>query len=164
VGARVLAALQRPPGRLSADAAHAQRGDAPVLLRVETSAGHSSAGKPTAKAIAEAADRLAFLWLWMTTLQFAPFNLITWGPYLLLGPVLARAYLGGARAWGLVMAAGGAGAVLSSLVVLSLPCIRAITWSGDGGAGASMYQKASYRPVGTSTSQGLAEPAAEPVA
>jgi Transmembrane secretion effector len=219
-------------------------------------------------------------WLWVTTLQFALFNLITWGPYLLLGPVLARAYLGGARAWGLVMAAGGAGAVLgglsalgrrprrplvvailatfgypapcfllalhaavgaiaagafaagiasalfntywtttlqqqvpadrvsrassfstfggfgvgmfglviagpaaalagpgrvlgagaawavlSSLVVLSLPCIRAITWSGDGGAGASMYQKAaSFRPVGTSTSQRLAEPAAEPVA
>jgi prolyl oligopeptidase PreP (S9A serine peptidase family) len=38
----------------------AQRGDAPVLLRVGTSAGHSG-GKPTGKAIAEAADRLAFL-------------------------------------------------------------------------------------------------------
>jgi hypothetical protein len=39
----------------------AQQGHAPILLRVETSAGHSAAGKPTAKAIAEAADRLAFL-------------------------------------------------------------------------------------------------------
>jgi prolyl oligopeptidase PreP (S9A serine peptidase family) len=39
----------------------AQRGEVPILLRVETSAGHSAAGKPTAKAIAEAADRLAFL-------------------------------------------------------------------------------------------------------
>ena len=39
----------------------AQRGEAPILLRAETSAGHSAAGKPTAKAIAEAADRLAFL-------------------------------------------------------------------------------------------------------
>ena len=39
----------------------AQRGEAPILLRVETSVGHSSSGKPTAKAIAEAADRLAFL-------------------------------------------------------------------------------------------------------
>jgi hypothetical protein len=57
-------------------------------------------------------------WLWVTTLQFALFNLITWGPYLLLGPVLARAYLGGARAWGLVMAAGGAGAVLGGLSAL----------------------------------------------
>jgi prolyl oligopeptidase len=38
----------------------AQACDNPVLLRVETSAGHGM-GKPTAKQIAEAADRLAFL-------------------------------------------------------------------------------------------------------
>jgi prolyl oligopeptidase len=37
----------------------AQQSSAPVLLRVETAAGHGG-GKPTAKAIAEAADRLAF--------------------------------------------------------------------------------------------------------
>jgi len=36
------------------------RGKAPVLIRVETRAGHG-AGKPTAKLIDEAADRLAFL-------------------------------------------------------------------------------------------------------
>ncbi len=39
---------------------HAQGGDAPVLLRVETKAGHG-AGKPTAKVIDETADRYAFL-------------------------------------------------------------------------------------------------------
>jgi prolyl oligopeptidase len=38
----------------------AQGGDAPVLIRIETSAGHG-AGKPTAKIIAESADILAFL-------------------------------------------------------------------------------------------------------
>ncbi len=38
----------------------AQRADAPILLRADTSAGHGR-GKLTAKAIAEAADRLAFL-------------------------------------------------------------------------------------------------------
>jgi prolyl oligopeptidase len=37
----------------------AQQGGAPILLRVDTGAGHGG-GKPTAKAIAEAADRLAF--------------------------------------------------------------------------------------------------------
>jgi prolyl oligopeptidase len=38
----------------------AQGGDRPVLIRVETSAGHG-AGKPTAKLIAEGTDVLAFL-------------------------------------------------------------------------------------------------------
>lgn len=38
----------------------AQGGDAPVLIRIETKAGHG-AGKPTSKRIEEAADRWAFL-------------------------------------------------------------------------------------------------------
>lgn len=38
----------------------AQGGDAPILIRVETSAGHGM-GKPTAKLIAEGTDMLAFL-------------------------------------------------------------------------------------------------------
>jgi prolyl oligopeptidase len=38
----------------------AQAGDAPVLIRIETSAGHG-AGKPTTKAIEEATDQWAFL-------------------------------------------------------------------------------------------------------
>lgn len=38
----------------------AQAGDAPTLIRVETRAGHGG-GKPTAKIIAETADRWAFL-------------------------------------------------------------------------------------------------------
>ncbi|MFT4639088.1 MAG: prolyl oligopeptidase [Verrucomicrobiales bacterium] len=39
---------------------HAQGGDAPIILRIETKAGHG-AGKPTAKVIEEVADRWAFL-------------------------------------------------------------------------------------------------------
>jgi MFS family permease len=57
-------------------------------------------------------------WLWAITLQFALFNLITWGPYLLLGPVLARDYLGGARAWGVIMSANGAGSILGGVAAL----------------------------------------------
>ena len=44
----------------------AQSGDAPVLVRVETSAGHG-AGKPTQKMIDEATDMLAFLDLVLAT-------------------------------------------------------------------------------------------------
>jgi prolyl oligopeptidase len=38
----------------------AQGGETPVLIRIETRAGHGM-GKPTAKLIAEETDRLAFL-------------------------------------------------------------------------------------------------------
>jgi prolyl oligopeptidase len=49
---------------------HAQQGDAPVLIRVETRAGHG-AGKPTEKIIEEATDEFAFL---AATLGFQPFS------------------------------------------------------------------------------------------
>jgi len=57
-------------------------------------------------------------WQWVITVQFALFNLLTWAPYLLLGPVLAREYLGGARAWGTVMAAMALGSVLTGLLLV----------------------------------------------
>jgi hypothetical protein len=57
-------------------------------------------------------------WLWPQTVQFALFNLVTWGPYLVLGPVLAEEYLGGARAWGTVLSCYGGGAILGSLLAL----------------------------------------------
>ncbi|HVT71295.1 MAG TPA: MFS transporter [Trebonia sp.] len=56
--------------------------------------------------------------LWTGTIQFALFNLVTWGPYLVLGPVLAREYLGGAQAWGAVLACYGAGAIVGGALAL----------------------------------------------
>lgn len=64
------------------------------------------------------AEFTAHPWLWPQTVQFALFNLVTWGPYLVLGPVLARQYLGGARAWGVVLACYGGGSVLGGLAAL----------------------------------------------
>jgi hypothetical protein len=57
-------------------------------------------------------------WLWLTTIQFALFNLFTWAPFLLLGPILARDYLGGARAWGIVTASLAGGAVVAGLALV----------------------------------------------
>jgi MFS family permease len=64
------------------------------------------------------AEFSAHSWLVAETVQFALFNLLTWGPYLVLGPVLARGYLGGASAWGAVLACYGGGAVLGGLLAL----------------------------------------------
>jgi MFS family permease len=57
-------------------------------------------------------------WLVIMTVQFTLFNLLTWGPYLLLGPVLSRDYLGGAGAWGAIMSCYGGGSVLGAMVAL----------------------------------------------
>jgi MFS family permease len=57
-------------------------------------------------------------WLWVITLQFALFNLLTWAPYLLIGPILARQYLGGAAAWGAISAAYASGAVAGGLALV----------------------------------------------
>jgi MFS family permease len=57
-------------------------------------------------------------WLWVVTAQFAFFNLITWAPWMLLGPVQGRSYLGGPAVWGAIMAVQGAGAIAAGLALL----------------------------------------------
>lgn len=57
-------------------------------------------------------------WLWTTCLQACFFNLLLWAPFLVLGPASTEQHLGGARAWGLVMACFGGGSVLGSLLLL----------------------------------------------
>jgi MFS family permease len=64
------------------------------------------------------ADFRSRTWLLATTVQFAFFNLITWAPWMLLGPVMGRAYLGGAAVWGAIMAVQGAGAIMAGLFCL----------------------------------------------
>lgn len=68
----------------------------------------------------------------MTTLQFALFNLFTWAPYLLLGPLLARQYLGGASAWGLISAAYAGGSVLAGLGLVGRRPRRPLTVAAIG--------------------------------
>jgi len=69
----------------------------------------------------------AHTWLWLTTVQFALFNLLTWAPYLLLGPILARQYLGGAGAWGVISAAYALGSVATGLAIIGRRPRRILT-------------------------------------
>lgn len=46
--------------KFAAEMQHAQGGDAPILIRIDTKAGHG-AGKPVSKRIEEAADVFSFL-------------------------------------------------------------------------------------------------------
>jgi MFS family permease len=57
-------------------------------------------------------------WFWISTLQFALFNLLVWAPFLVLGPTLADTRYGGARAWGVTMGANGLGAIIGGGALL----------------------------------------------
>ena len=58
-------------------------------------------------------------WLWAPTLQYCLFNALVWAPLLVLGPLVARSRLGGAGAWGLIMAAYGAGSIVGGALVVN---------------------------------------------
>jgi hypothetical protein len=50
--------------------------------------------------------------------QFSLFNVFTYSPFMVLGAVLADRTLGGAAAWGGILAAQGAGSIIGGLAVL----------------------------------------------
>ena len=120
--AGVLIAVTSPAAVIAADAVtYAVSATALALLRLPeiSAAARPPRARPLSADLADGwAQFTARPWLLVTTLQFALFNLVTWGPYLVLGPVLAKAYLGGARAWGLILACYGCGAVAGGLLAL----------------------------------------------
>ena len=60
----------------------------------------------------------AHRWLAPTTLQFTFINMLVWGPFMIIGPLLVSQSAGGPAAWGAVMAAYGAGSVAGGLAAL----------------------------------------------
>ncbi|GLZ30067.1 MFS transporter [Lentzea sp. NBRC 105346] len=63
-------------------------------------------------------------WLWSSVLQFAVVNALGVGAFAVLGAVAASQYLGGAKAWGLVLACDAAGMVLGGLIMIRLRPVR----------------------------------------
>jgi MFS family permease len=57
-------------------------------------------------------------WLWVIVLQFSFLLMVTVGAFSVLGPVVADAELGGAKAWGAILTAQAAGLVAGALIGL----------------------------------------------
>ncbi len=57
-------------------------------------------------------------WLWAIVGQFGLFHLLVYPPVMVLGAVVAERHLGGASAWGSILAAFGAGSLAGGLVLL----------------------------------------------
>jgi MFS family permease len=63
-------------------------------------------------------DFVSRRWLWVIVAQFAFVVAILSGTQSVLGPLVADAHLGGARSWGVILAAEGVGAVLGGFVMI----------------------------------------------
>ncbi len=57
-------------------------------------------------------------WLWVIVVEFSCVNVLIFAPMFVLGPAIAKQSLGGAPAWGLILALEGAGAVLGGVLML----------------------------------------------
>jgi predicted MFS family arabinose efflux permease len=57
-------------------------------------------------------------WLWAVALQLSVFQILVFGPYLVLGPILTNRHFGGPTSWGLILSGLGGGAVLGGVVML----------------------------------------------
>lgn len=57
-------------------------------------------------------------WLWVIVVEFSMVNVVCFASMFVLGPVVAKQSLGGAAAWGLIVAFEGAGAIVGGLVML----------------------------------------------
>jgi predicted MFS family arabinose efflux permease len=57
-------------------------------------------------------------WLWVTTIQYGVVLAAWYGAFDVLGPVVARAHLGGAAAWGLITAADAVGLIIGGVVAM----------------------------------------------
>lgn len=93
------------------------------LLRVrEESSSQSAARRPSMlRSLSDGwSEFTSRRWLVASTLQFTSINLVVWGPFLVLGPVLAHQHqpASGAREWGVVMGGYGVGSILGGLLAL----------------------------------------------
>lgn len=59
-------------------------------------------------------------WLWAIVAQFATYNALCFAPFMVLGAVVARNHLGGASAWGAILASFGAGSITGGVIATRL--------------------------------------------
>jgi hypothetical protein len=69
-------------------------------------------------------------WLWATVTVASVGNMTMMAPYLVLGAVISKQSLGGATAWGPILAAEGAGAVVGGVAMLRVRFRRPLVVAG----------------------------------
>ncbi len=93
-----------------------------LAIRLAASERIASASEPAPSALRELregwAEFRSHTWLWVTVLQFTVVLAAWYGGFQVLGPVVAKAHLGGAQAWGLISAAEAVGLIAGGFAAL----------------------------------------------
>jgi MFS family permease len=119
--AGLLVALTGPGWALTLCAA-GMSGTVPLMLAVKGGRRPRQAPAGEAGMIAELREGwtefIKHTWLWATVIQYCLVMMAWNGAFMVLGPVVARAHLGGAAAWGAISAADALGLILGGLISL----------------------------------------------
>lgn len=73
-------------------------------------------------------------WIWVIVAQFATFNAFSFAPFMVLGAVVSRDRLGGAGAWGAILAVFGVGSIVGGIVAGRLRVKRPLVVAMVGAA------------------------------
>jgi predicted MFS family arabinose efflux permease len=97
-------------------------GTIPLMLALKGSASLNRAATVSAGMLTELRDGWTefrnHTWLWATVIQYGVVMMAFNGAFLVLGPVVARAHLGGPAAWGAITAADALGLIAGGIVSL----------------------------------------------
>jgi MFS family permease len=88
-------------------------------------------------------------WLWAIVAQFAAFTALGFAPFMVLGAVVAHTRLGGAGAWGVVLAAFGVGGILGGLISTTLHVRRPLVTATLGTATFTLLPALTAIPAST---------------
>ena len=125
VGGAVVATIGAGEGLLLDAASYGT--SALVLTRLRLAQGGRAAAAPNfVRELRE--GRHAFTehtWVWVLTVWISFYFLVTYAPFFVLGPYIARQSLGGASAWAIVVTGEGIGALAGGLAVLRFRPSRA---------------------------------------
>ena len=94
-------------------------GTVPLMLALRVSTGERTSQPGIIRELAEGWSEVrSRTWLWVVIAQFAVVLMAWYGGFSVLGPVVARAHLGGPAAWGTITGAESLGLIAGGLVAL----------------------------------------------
>ncbi|HEY4851322.1 MAG TPA: MFS transporter [Streptosporangiaceae bacterium] len=107
------------PGWALATCGVGMLGTVPLLLAIRSAGNERPAGSSMLRELRDGwSEFRSHTWLWVIVAQYGVLLAVWYGSFEVLGPVVARAHLGGPAAWGAITAAESVGLIVGGLASL----------------------------------------------